>query len=385
MVEYIIVLFALIYGLIYYDVLGKKDKRNIWLYFEWLLLVLLAGLRYKVGGDTILYQDQFESNVDTWRDVEIFGDSRYGFLWTSFVIICKKIVDSFYFLQIVHAIITNSIVLWFFKKHTSRHFTANFLYFILYYLNYNTEVLRATLAVCCFLLAYDFLKKKKYFNYYLLCTIGVGFHIEAIITFIFPILALFNKTKINIVSLSFLVVISYAAMAAMNFIPIISNMFASFEQVQNALDYYSNVSSGETSLFGYIYEVVMQFPILYCLWVYKYREDDGFKGYMFLFYFVTVQTFSYRVIASRLLVFLYPIFLVVLVSSINPSCYRNKLKFSLKNSLITTICVFLLLFNMGYKWTGEMRWFMYYPYSSIFDPVDYPIRDYLHSVYQERY
>lgn len=385
MVEYIIVALVLLYGLINYDILGKKDKRNTWLYLEWLLLVLLVGLRYKVGGDTILYQEQFESNVDTWRDVEVFGDSRYGFLWTSFVIICKKIVNSFYFLQIVHAIITNTVFLWFFKKHTSRYFTANLLYFLLYYLNYNTEVLRATLAVCCFLLAFDFLKKKKYVYYYLLCAIGVGFHIEAIITLIFPILTLFNRTKISFISLSVLIAISYATMAAMNFIPIISNLFASLEQVQNALDYYSDVSSGEVSILGYIFEIVMQFPILYCIWVYKYRESDGFKGFMFLFYLITVQTFSYRVIASRLLVFFYPIFLVVLVSSIKPSYYRNKIKYSLNNSLIILFCVFLLLFNMGYKWTGEMRWFMYYPYSSIYDPVDYPIRDYLHSVYQERY
>ena len=55
----------------------------------------------------------------------------------------------FYFFQIVHSIIINSVVFWFISSNTKNKFTAVFLYFLFLYVLVNMEIAREALARFC--------------------------------------------------------------------------------------------------------------------------------------------------------------------------------------------------------------------------------------------
>ncbi|MBL4677493.1 MAG: EpsG family protein [Mucilaginibacter sp.] len=152
-------------------------------------LIAIAGLRYKVGGDTFTYMESFEDIPFIW-DFKNFDFSTATFdpLWFVFSSISKSIINDFVFFQILHAIFINVIIFKFFKKFTSFKFTAVLIYYLFLYEYFNMEIMRESLAICMLLLSYSFLETKKWYKYYLYALIGFLFHSSAIAMLILPLL-----------------------------------------------------------------------------------------------------------------------------------------------------------------------------------------------------
>lgn len=199
---YFIVLFCVMFLLIQYDVL--KEKRGfIFFYIVTLLaFVLLAGLRYRVGLDSIHYY-YIHQTMPEWSELSTFdfSASRYGFLWIVFSAFCKLFSNDYYFLQFIHALIINCIYFVFIYKFTKYRFTALFLYFILGFLYFNTEILRESLAVAVFLFAIPAFYKKKWIQYYIIAMISILIHSSAIVVFLFPLVYRIKLNKYFIISL----------------------------------------------------------------------------------------------------------------------------------------------------------------------------------------
>ena len=79
---YIILLIFLSIPVVKYDLLAKKGGENLWFYSSLLLLILVAGLRYRVGGDTIVYMVEFTAypKLDEPRYFD-FATARFNPLW----------------------------------------------------------------------------------------------------------------------------------------------------------------------------------------------------------------------------------------------------------------------------------------------------------------
>ncbi len=215
----LILLFLLTY---HYDYRKNSKGRFWWILTILFLYIITAGLRYRLGTDTITYEREY-IYLPSISDLTSFdySMSRYGYGYLFFNSISRSISDSFVVMQFIHAICINCILFYFFYKHTSNFFLSVSLYFIMFYFNFNFEVLRESCAVCIFLLSLKYYIKDRWLKYYLICGIACLFHMSAIFTFFLPMIKLpilnklfqFNKyfiiSSVIVLSLSYYLSIKF--------------------------------------------------------------------------------------------------------------------------------------------------------------------------------
>lgn len=188
---YFIVFICLLAGIYAFDY-KKISKGSL---VAWCVLcaafILIAGLRYRLGGDSIIYEDIYKK-MPTLSQLEIFkfNNSRYQPGYVIFTAIPRSLSPDFTYMQIFHAIVVNVVVFWFIFNNTANRYIALTFYFTGLYLNMNMEILREALAVCCFLLAWPAFRDGKWLLYYLLVFLACSFHISALVCLIFPLTAI---------------------------------------------------------------------------------------------------------------------------------------------------------------------------------------------------
>lgn len=184
----IILLFVLCY---HYDYQGHKVHRIEWYLFIWLIFVFVAGLRYRIGVDTVRYMMGFDELPDLmeYKDFD-FESTRYGRAYLLLNAIVKTLFSNFVAIQFVLAIIVNGVIFNFIYKNTKHIFLAILFYFIFQYFNYNFEILRESCAISIFLISWPYFVKKKWWSYYICCAIAILFHPSALITLFVPLLRL---------------------------------------------------------------------------------------------------------------------------------------------------------------------------------------------------
>ena len=184
---YIILLMFVALGYCY-DYKKITLMRGFWLVIMWLAVVCIAAFRYRLGVDSVMYEHEYPEmpTLSQLGDYK-FGDSRYQFLYIVFTSIARTISSDFTCFQIMHALYVNTIIFWFFNKYTRHTFTGLSLYFLMLYVPFNMEVLRESLAICTFLLAWPMFKQGKWLWYYVICFVAYGFHLSALLTLILPI------------------------------------------------------------------------------------------------------------------------------------------------------------------------------------------------------
>lgn len=196
-----------------FDILKKGGNEKLWYYICLSALTLIAGLRYRVGGDTLGYMVHFETYPTIAELSEFdFKGAYYTPLWYVYNAIFKSLGDSFYVFQIVQAFLVNLAFFRFFKRYSKRFFAVLLVYFVGYYLYYNTEILRSALCVVLFLEAYPLLEKRKYHWYFLLSLIAVGFHISAVFLFVIPLFRLIKKENFTVCLVTGLVILVMASL-----------------------------------------------------------------------------------------------------------------------------------------------------------------------------
>lgn len=171
-----------------YDYKKFTSLKGFWIFVMWVITVSIAALRYRLGVDSVMYEYEYPDMptlAQLW-DYK-YEDSRYQFLYIAFTALCRSISSDFICFQILHALYVNTIIFWFFLKFTRHSFVGLSLYFLMLYVPFNMEVLRESLAIATFLLAWPMFKQGKWLWYYAICIVAYGFHLSAILTFIFPI------------------------------------------------------------------------------------------------------------------------------------------------------------------------------------------------------
>ena len=94
---YLIVYIYLLYLSVRYDILGREDYRWTHYRIAVTLLILVAGLRWRVGSDTVSYASDFYFSHDLfhleWSDFESVMKMP---LWVLLQATCKTIWNDFY-------------------------------------------------------------------------------------------------------------------------------------------------------------------------------------------------------------------------------------------------------------------------------------------------
>jgi hypothetical protein len=375
---YLIIFLFILFLSIVYDFGGLKLGKYANYMLVLIMLVCLSGFRYKVGGDTYRYMGMHDIFIPSLSDF-FAGNTKNVFnklqpLWILISSIARSIHKDFFVVQFIHAIILNSTIFYFFYKNTKYIFTGILFYFMVFYFNFNFEILRESLAVSFFLFAIPSYKKSKWLKYYLISTLGVLVHFSATILLILPLFKNY-KFKLYQILLIFIAGLVANKLLVKIFDSIIGNsgFLESIKMhVENKYTFFGILSILATYIiFPYLILIICKFFL-------KIKSDN----YKFLELYILIgATVSYYFIFWRFLSYLTPILFLFITEFLHGIARKRDL---IANRIIIIPAVFFIVSffycHPFFKETSKIvpsshfydRW---YPYYSIFDKKTHKIRD----------
>ena len=196
---YIIILLYLLFLTYKYDVKKSKQYFKVNYIFSCIVLIIVAGVRYRIGYDTSNYMESYKyapSLSDIINGLQFYGDP----LWMYIIAISKEIYNDFFVVQIFQAIIVNVAVFWFVKRHSPKPFLSILLYFLLLWWNLCFEAMREAIAASFFLYALDaILFNKGLKAYYLRVWPAIFAHTFGFVTLLFPFIKYLKIKKYTII------------------------------------------------------------------------------------------------------------------------------------------------------------------------------------------
>ena len=358
MLPYIIPVIFILYGVVKYDFNNEKRGKSL----LWILIfgyfILLIGLRYKVGGDTINYMGDYEWRVplNNW---EISFIDRYQPGYTLLCALCKSISPEFYVFQIVHAFIINCALAIWIPKNTKYIYSSLFAFFLISYLYFSTEVLREALAVIIFLFNYKNLVKHKWIKYYAGVVLSCFFHLSAVILFLFPF---FTKIRFNQRYLLLLILAIGLSWGSIKIIKGLSDMLLIAEKAEG----YAGVSTGFMAG-AYRLVTTSLFPILYgFIASYKRKREIKFEWMIGLMGLLGMMTVFNPIIFGRFSNYLVLFYCISFASCIM-EWFKSKYTVRLHNAVILSF-LFVLTYGIGFKMYNKYT--LWVPYYSILNPKD---------------
>ena len=361
-----------------YDIRCHKNDKLFFYYLLLGILVLFAGLRYRVGSDTIVYIGQFKyiPPIDKIFSIGLdqFTQRPLWIIYFSFF----KYLGSFYLLQLSNAIIINCSYFAYAKKHTTNWFTFIFLYFIIYYIGLNFEIMREALASSVAIWGFKFLEEKKWIKYYIIAFISFNIHESAIILFLLPLFY-----KINFKVKTWTILLFILSITIVLFKPLLTqiNGLLMLASSNSSLLSKFNVYSSMNNTYNFNYYLNFWYLPLFCIPLFiiysklRLNQDEKnlnlvyissilsilmaymsvlgrFSNYLNVFILIFLTDFLVEIVSSKILKPRF-IFLIILVAFISPGI--------------------IIKYQSRY---GDGRFYnKYYPYSFIFNEFKDPIRE----------
>lgn len=157
---------------------GKKNTKQsmvLYLALSALLLTVIASFRYAVGFDYFSYRGIYEG-VEDLSFYQVFAMYKDEFL---FYILCKCLtlikIPYIGFLFIV-SLFMHSAAMWFIHRYSKIPWISVYFYITLQFFAHNMNLIRQSMALSFFLLAFPFLKKRKFIPFFLIIIGGSLFH-----------------------------------------------------------------------------------------------------------------------------------------------------------------------------------------------------------------
>ena len=375
---YIAAFTLIFYGWILVDLQHYRKLFAVCVYAIIVFLILIAGLRYRVGCDSLYYIDTYTS-MPTWENWEFFSfDEGYGPLWYLFCAISKTLGEDFVYLQLLHAIIVNLTFFYVFRKKSVNIISCFLVYFLIYYIYYNMEILREALAVCVFCFNISNLIERKYFRYYLGCVFSIGFHYSALVLLIFPLLNYLLKIKHanlilgiggGLIIFIFFYILPNNYVIFMDFVPVIGLKLKSYSTLEM------------NNVLGILYYAISFIAFLgFYLIAIKNKlmdkQDNNIMKMLLLFLFLGAMNQGLMRISNYLIPFAIPYIVNVGYSLIS-------MKKSVNSKIVFIGCFSLLIFQKSYYYMTDTshlvantrQYELWYPYESVFSPVKHSDRE----------
>ncbi len=357
--EYLIIFLIVIVLSVYNERLTHRS-RIISLVFVCGYIVLLMGLRYRVGIDTMNYMSSYGYTPEFkgFFDND-FTETRFEPGYLLLCALCRLVTKDFWLLQLVHALILNVCVFIFLYRRTQNPFTGIAIYFVLTWLYFNTEVMRESLAIAIFLLNYENLKKQRWIAYYLLTLVSISFHYSALILWIFPFVR-FIKLNIWYITACILILIAMPWLESLSeTMPILSvaNRMALYIENADILNLNWRIASSIQLLFS---------PILSMIVYHNLHKKSEYRPYILFHILLGIGAFTIPIIFSRFTNYT-QMFVVVYMA-----CLSSEMK---RKYFLKVMLGFILLSSqLLYYYDMYKRW---YPYESIFTMRKNPERELL--------
>lgn len=346
-------------------------EANVAIVVSFIMLSLLAGLRFRVGTDTLAYMDEYyQYPLSYFKDNYLWG-------WYALMAICKGLNLSFYFVQLILAFFTNYAVFKFLRRYSAHFFSVLLLYYVLIYPTLNFEILRQGVCVAIFLLSFKYLESRNYVKYYVLIGFACLFHYSALLLLLIPLFTLIpvnKKSVLGFVFLLFFVIV---------FSSLLKERIYEFSKGLSILEdrayyYFSEMDTEESfSPLSYILNLILN--VLIPLFI------------------IVLHCYNYKIPSSYIVICMVSM-IVYIVSVYMPIIYRFNNYYQLFNTVLFVdlfswirahfkkkpffVFIVCLLLFLGVKSRvyfanddGRRVYFHYYPYSSIFNEFKVPQRE----------
>lgn len=360
---YIILLFYLFFIIFNNDKLHRRKQFNTYYYILLLFTVVMAGFSYRMGYDSLKYEDSFLDYSDKlsqiWREIEYNSFKEPG--WIALNISVKALFGSFVYLKIIIALFVNSVIFWFFKKHLSNPGIGILLYYLIVGWSINYEILRASISIAIFLIAVEQLMKPKanYLKFYIYFLPALLFHWFAFILLLTPLVFLLKP------SFTYLAI----CLGAFMLVPLIISLglntdlgFLGQLMGERVDTYLSSDDFGDRGLNirGIIFSLMTSsVPIIYL--VYSHRKEINNK---ILSFSLAYALFSILRLGLDILYRItdYLSFVMILLLSI----VLIEIKHS-KSKATDWVCMILISISIVMTISSSNVWLRYVPYTSVFD------------------
>ena len=370
---YLLPLFLIIIGFKVYDrPYFQKNGTTLW-FFVFISLVLIIGLRYKVGGDTYNYMTYFawSPELTYWEPFDASGFEPGFSLLTSAI---KTLSDNLYVYQTIISFLQTFMLMVFIRRNTPYKFLALLLLYVSMYLYFSTEVVREALAIGGLLLAYPLLEKKKYVRYYIVCLLLLTLHSSAIICFFLPLLRNLKLDMKFIIYIFLFIVLGFGMATVMQ-------RLGSYFIFQKLLRYfeYSNVGYAWSGL-RFIYFSILPLWFLY-LSKKRLRVNVKYENIICFQILMGIGLWFVPIVFQRLINYTI-VFYLVSLAHVTGTClrdtqYRRMISVNAYKSrcqFVNMLLVCTILAHSSY-YVHLNFYERYIPYHSVFDPVDVPERE----------
>lgn len=323
------------------------------------------GLRFEVGGDTLTYMSWYEwaKPISSWNPFDVTNIYEPGF---TFIAACvKSLHGEFYHFQIVHAIILNTCIFYFISKNTQYRFSAILVAFLTYYIYFSTEVLREAIAVFIFILNFKSFTEHRWGRYYLVVFICILFHFSATFLLVLPLL---SRIKFNVSYLWIVIALIIACLLLKPIAEMIGSVVPAIGAKAQSYENYKNV--------GYLWEGlrIIQFTIIPLLTLVMCKKIFHFKPKFEIAFLIIsllgIGIVFVPIIFQRFTNYFYPLIALAYADIIAGQIVKLNV-----NKQLASICLtVIILIGYGSFYVHLDFYKRWFPYSSILNPVSYPIR-----------
>lgn len=349
--EFIIPVILSIVGIILFPKL-PTTARKVLLIIILVIIIALLGCRYRVGIDTLSYMRLFK---DTPTLSELLNpkilDRKHEPLYLLVCTFCRTFSKEFWPVQFVMATITNGCVFIFLYRYCKNAFLGVFLYCILQWLYFSTEIMRESAAIGIFLLNFQNLQNKKWAKYYLYSLFSIGFHYSAIIILFFPF--------IRFLKLNLFFYISCIAILAIT--PLVEdlNTFLSLGVITDKINVYIDEADKNNLNWKIANFIKTAFPSILAIILFKIKNKKvQFQPFLLFQIILCCGAFAIPQVFQRFTNYTFMFTTVALANIITIGSYKPTAKTIIISILLASQSLYY--YNMRHVW---------YPYVSIFNPV----------------
>lgn len=367
---YLVVLLLLIYLSFHFDICEKERNKLFWYYISLLTLILIAGLRWRIGVDTPNYMYKFYYE---YPPLDKFSFDDYGIGKDPFYVLINSIVKyfdgRFFVVQLIQSSIVNILVFRYFKKHSRYVFTCILFYFACYcFTEFNMQIMRGSISIVICLYANDYFLEKKWLKGISLLFLALLFHAQTIVMFILPIFYFIRFNKLGV----FFIFFSFVAGAFLNLLLadylVILELANETASEKAALYAGSDYMGNQTHNLKFI--AVLYLPWVYyslfAIWLVKKRDKTNHIFFIEPLAMVGIMLVMIQLnfqIAYRFVDY-YRIYFIMLFAELFLTLVKYNSVLCYKVRCFRAIVIFIPLFFMiGFDY--YRRQVEYFPYSSV--------------------
>lgn len=340
-----------------YVLTEKKREHNRTICFfmvSFLVFTFFASFRYAIGFDYFSYRDIYKIAAE-WT----FGDIL-SFYWYEplFFILCKLFClfhCSFPFFLFGINLFLFFVTMRFFYQESKLPWVSVILYIMLQFLAYNMNLVRQSIAVAFFLLAYPYLKNRKIIPYSILICLGGLFHNSLL--FFYPFYFLLHKeiTKKYLVRIALLVFgVYFLCDPMLSFIlPLLPEKYANYQG-----SYFWRSNGFEYVLPSFFYGVL--------IFGFRQRITDSVRRVIYLnsalYHFFISLFITKHFILERFAIYPFTLSLIAIPEIIDS--YREEKRRSEKGiSVYYRVMILFGIFGSAYFFFAVLKGFHHvYPY-----------------------